>query len=58
MAVALPATAAWVGAVGTTAESVPEHAALGVVGFYAITVLTNKDGIAYNFRKELYKTPA
>ncbi len=42
LGLALPATAAWVGVVGTHAESVPEHVALSAVGFYAITVLTNE----------------
>ncbi|MFT4625368.1 MAG: hypothetical protein ACI8PZ_004036 [Myxococcota bacterium] len=39
--VALPATALWVGAVGTAAQSPAEHVAFGLVGFYAITVATN-----------------
>lgn len=42
LGVAIPATAAWVGVVGTHAETLPEHAALSAVGFYAITVLTNE----------------
>ncbi len=42
LAVALPATAAWVAVVGTHAQSAPEHIGLGAAGFYAITVLTNQ----------------
>lgn len=41
MGVALPATALWVGAVGHGTQSTGETVALGALGFYAITVVTN-----------------
>lgn len=39
---AVPLTAAWVGAVGTQATSLPEGAAWSAVGFYAVSVLTSE----------------
>lgn len=42
LGIVAPATALWVGAVGKNAQSLPETAALGAVGFYAATVLANQ----------------
>lgn len=42
LGIVVPTTALWVGAVGQNAQSVPETAALGVVGFYAATVIANQ----------------
>lgn len=42
MVVVVPTTAAWVGVVGKSAQTVPEHAVLGAAGFYTATVLANQ----------------
>lgn len=42
VAITAAGTAAWVGAVGHTAQSAPELAGLSLVGFYATTVLANQ----------------
>jgi len=42
LAVVVPTTALWVGAVGKNAQSAPELIGLGALGFYATTVLTNQ----------------
>ena len=42
MAVVLPATAGWIGATGKNAQSVPEHAAMSIGGFYVATVAINQ----------------
>jgi len=40
--VAVPATAVWVAAAGSETQSIPEHAALSVGGYYVTTVFLNQ----------------
>lgn len=42
LAVVLPATVGWIGATGKNAQSVPEHAAMSIGGFYVATVAINQ----------------
>lgn len=42
MAVVVPSTAVWIGAVGQTGQSAPEFSALSFAGYYAVTVLANQ----------------
>ena len=42
LAVVIPATAGWIGATGKNAQSVPEHAAMSIGGFYVATVAINQ----------------
>lgn len=42
LAVVVPSTAVWVGAIGQTGQSAPEFGALSFAGYYAVTVLANQ----------------
>jgi hypothetical protein len=42
LAVTLPVTALWIGATGSVAQSAPEHVALSVGGFYAVSVAVSQ----------------